>query len=214
MKNAFFIAILALLTGWSNAQHLEPGFDNKEFIELLRINGQLSETAMASGEVPIPTSSQLLYSSEEIGLANLWHLWLKDSNTAVVAVRGTARDNVSWLANLYAAQVPAKGMLQIDTNFIFEYELARHPQAAVHVGYVFSAAFLVRDMLPKIDSCYQAGIRDVIFTGHSQGGGLSYILTSYFLNLQQQGEFPADMRIKTYTCASPKPGCVKYIPAL
>ena len=206
MRNALFILALTLISGWSCGQHLAPGFDRNEFGELLRIHAQLSKTTAKTGTVPEPAFSKLVYSSQEMGLANLWQLWQQEDSTAVIAIRGTTGNNISWLANLYAAQVPAKGVLEIDSNFVFAYELAQHPAAAVHVGYLFCSAFLARDMLPKIDSCYHRGVRDFLITGHSQGGGLSYILTAYFLNLQQQGKLQADIRFKTYACASPKPG--------
>lgn len=200
-----FIGLFAISSQLA-AQQLKPGFDKQEFMEVLRINARFSETSEKAKLIPQPEDSRLLYRSPVIGLANLWQLWLTDERTAVLNTRGTTGESISWMANLYAAQVPAKGSLHIDTNFIFDYDLADHPQAAVHVGYLLSAAFLARDMLPKIDSCYKAGIRDFIVAGHSQGGGISYMLGAHFLNLQRNGILPADIRLKIYTSASPKPG--------
>jgi hypothetical protein len=206
MRQTVFTALLIFFSIGVSAQHLRPGFDKEEFMELLRINARFSESAAKAKLIPLPNRSVFVYKSPVIGLANLWQLWLKDGNVGVISTRGTTREGISWLANLYAAQVPAKGTLTIDTNFVFNYDLAQHPHAAVHVGYLLSSAFLIRDMLPKIDSCYKSGIKDFIIAGHSQGGGLSYILTAYFLGLQRLGQLPADIRFKTYTSASPKPG--------
>ena len=206
MYQSLITLLSILLCHTVSAQSLRSGFDKAEFMEVIRINAQFSASAEKAKWIPSPTHSVLLYRSPEMGLANQWQLWLKDQRVAVINTRGTTGEGISWLANLYAAQIPAKGSLQIDTNFTFDYDLAAHSNAAVHVGYVFSSAFLVRDMLPKIDSCYRAGIRDFIISGHSQGGGLSYILTAYFRGLQRTGKLPADIIIKTYACASPKPG--------
>jgi hypothetical protein len=102
--------------------------------------------------------------------------------------------------------VPARGVLQLSDTENFNYELASNPKAAVHVGWLVSTAFLAKDILPKIDSCYKAGIKNIIVTGHSQGGGISYLLTAYLYSLQRSGRLPADIRFKTYCSAGPKPG--------
>ena len=188
------------------AQVLQAGFDKSEFGEILAINARFSESPQIARFVPEPKRSRLLYKSEEIGLINHWQLWLMDERVAVICTRGSTREGESWLANLFAAQIPAKGTLHIEDDFEFNYTLAQHPDAAVHAGYVFSSAFLLRDIMPKIDSCYKAGVRDFILSGHSQGGGITYIMSAYLLQLQKAGQLPADMRIKVYTSASPKPG--------
>nr|MBA4168747.1 lipase family protein [Chitinophagaceae bacterium] len=57
-----------------------------------------------------------------------------------------------------------------------------------------------------IDSCYKAGIKDFIVTGHSQGGGIAFLLTAYLYHLQAGNKIPGDIRFKTYCSAGPKPG--------
>jgi hypothetical protein len=128
----------------------------------------------------------------------------------VIAVRGTTGTNDSWLANLYAAMVPAKGELQLNATDHFSYELSADPKAAVHVGWLIGVAFLSKDILPKIDSLYLSGIKDILITGHSQGGGISYLLTSYLMSQQKSKRLPADIRFKTYCTAAPKPGNLYY----
>ena len=200
----FFLALGLPIGGY--AQVLQPGFDKAEFTEILAINARFSESPEMARYIPNPEHSRLLYKSGEVGLVNHWQLWLMDERVAVICTRGSTREGESWLANLFAAQIPAKGVLHIEKDFEFDYTLAEHPRAAVHAGYVFSSAFLLRDVLPKIDSCYRSGIRDFVLSGHSQGGGITYIMSAYLLQLQKAGKLPADMRIKVYTSASPKPG--------
>ncbi|MDQ4140484.1 MAG: hypothetical protein M3142_08150 [Bacteroidota bacterium] len=75
------------------------------------------------------------YGSPTVGLENRWELYINKTHTvAVISIRGTTRDPVSWLANFYAAMVPAKGTIQLSQNVPFNYQLAANPRAAVHAG--------------------------------------------------------------------------------
>jgi hypothetical protein len=64
--------------------------------------------------------------------------------------------------------------------------------------------------LPKIDSLYKAGTKDFYITGHSQGGAICFLLTSYLYSLQRQNLLPKDIRFKTYCIAGPKVGNLYY----
>ena len=189
------------------AQSLQPGFDPEEYIKLMQISSRMSKDSSYFRNIPISEQYQRIYQSQEMGLKNLWDLWLKNNGkTAVISIRGTTQDPVSWLGNFYAGMVPAKGKLQISSDFEFDYDLAENPKAAVHIGWLLGTAFLSRDILPKIDSLYNTGVKDFLIIGHSQGGGIGYLLTAYFYNLQNQGSLPSDMKWKTYCSAAPKPG--------
>jgi len=146
-----------------------------------------------------------------MGLENMWDLWMhKRERLAVIRVRGTIASPASWLPNLYAAMVPARGQLKMSSTHTFTYNFTEDPKAAVHVGWLVATAFLSRDILAKIDSCYKAGVRDFILTGHSQGGGIVFLLTSYLWSLKEQKQLPPDIRFKTYCGAGPKPGNLYY----
>ncbi len=199
-----YLGILAPLF----AQVLQPGFDKAEYIEMLKISATFGDSAYVA-TFPKPERYNSVYRSPVVGLDNMWDLWIsKDKNqpTAVFSLRGTTANSVSWLGNFYAAMVPAKGELDLGENNKFPYELAKKPTAAVHVGWLVSMAILSKDIRPKLDSCYRAGIKDMIIMGHSQGGAIAYLLTAYLYDLQQKGEIPADIRFKTYCSAAPKPG--------
>ncbi|QRR01680.1 lipase family protein [Dyadobacter sandarakinus] len=186
---------------------LKPGFDRAEYVELSRIHVLLYDTLTFPGKkkLPLPAHFQRVYRSEVIGLDNRWELW-KYGNVAAINLRGTTKSPVGWLENFYAAMVPAKGELKLADNFTFKYQLASHPRAAVHVGWLIGTAFLANEIVPKIDSCYKAGIKEYLIMGHSQGGAISYLLTAHLYQLQKDGRLPADMRFKTYSSASPKAG--------
>ena len=216
MKKLFTLLLVAILFHSQKgfADLLKPGFDKSEYIETLKINQKVhidqdkwaTDTALL-----LPENYVFRYRSPVIALDNAWDLWLhKNKPIAVIAVRGSIPTAVSFLANLYAAMVSAKGTLQLDNHTTFTYTLAEDPNAAVHVGWLVAMATLSKTILPKIDSCHRSGIKDFILTGHSQGGGITFLLTSYLRHLQKEGKLPKDIQFKTYCSAGPKPGNLFY----
>ncbi|MFB9052117.1 lipase family protein [Formosa undariae] len=204
-KPALLLIILTITYYQTTAQKIKAGFNPQEYKELLAIsvkNYYPSETK----NIPYPANYERKYRSQPMGLDNVWELWTNTDSIAVISIRGTSADPSSFLANAYAAMVSAKGKLTIAENNVFEYELSENPKAAVHIGWLTSMAFLSQDIIPKIDSCYQTGIKDIYITGHSQGGAIAILMTSYFSNLQKQGIIPQDIRFKTYSSAGPKVG--------
>lgn len=203
------LSFLLLETKETCAQSIKPGFDKQQYIELMKASARQGDTSYftALGE---PKGMRFLYRSPVVGLDNLWDLWVGDSTVGVISIRGTMANSVSWLANFYAAMVPAKGSLQLSPTDTFHYKLADNPAAAVHVGWLISTAFLSKDIIPKIDSLYQSGIKAFIIIGHSQGGAIAYLLTSYLLHLKKDGVLPGDLQLKTYCSAAPKPGNLYY----
>lgn len=193
-----------------SGQVLHPGFDKSEYIETLKINHKAHIELDKWGEVKTmadPEDFNFVYRSPVVAFDNKWDLWIhKEKPVALVAVQGSIQTEASFLANLYAAMIPAKGELQLDKDFLFKYKLGEHPDAAVQVGWFVAMAYLSRTIVPKLDSCYNAGIKDFILTGHSQGGGITFMLTAYLENLKLDKKLPADIRFKTYCSAGPKPG--------
>ena len=198
-----------LVAETSYSQVLQAGFNKQEYLELLKVCARHGSPEYAK-KIAEPLHSSFVYRSPEVGLENQWDLWMRDDKVAIVSLRGTTASQTSWLANFYAAMVPASGKLQLAINEDFNYHLADHPKAAVHVGWLVSMAYLSKDILPKIDSLYHAGIRDILVMGHSQGGAIAYLLTSHLYNLQAKKRLAADIRIKTYCSAGPKPGNLYY----
>ena len=205
MKCLFLLTLFTPLYFMGYSQLLQPGFDQSEYIEMMKLSAQFGDSTYRAA-LPPPPEYAHAYRSPVMGLDNRWDLWTRENALAIISVRGTTERSESWLANFYAAMVPAQGDLTISEDYTFSYRLATHPEAAVHVGWLVSTAFLARDILPKIDSCYRAGTREVMIVGHSQGGAIAYLLTAHLYSLQEQGQLPADIRFKTYCSASPKPG--------
>lgn len=188
------------------AQQLTPHFNKEELIDMLKITGNIKGSLLTSDIEP-PKAYSKIYESKEVGLANLWELWYnKERDVSVIALRGSVGSKESWLSNFYAAMVPAHGELQLSPDETFEYNLAEREDATVHVGWLVSTAYLIKDILPQIDSMYHLGHKEFIISGHSQGGALSVLITAHLYQLQKESKLPQDIRFKTYTLASPKPG--------
>ena len=192
------------------AQVLDPGFDKSEYIETLKVNHRTHiklDEWDAIEDVPEVENFEFDYRSPVVAFDNIWDLWIhKEKQVAMIAIQGSIQTEASFLANLYAAMIPAQGELQLDEDFLFKYKLANHPNAAVQVGWFVAMAYLSRTIEAKIDSCYKAGIKDFILTGHSQGAGITFMLTAYLEHLKIDKKLPQDIRFKTYCSAGPKPG--------
>lgn len=205
MKKYFFL-LLQLSVLITSAQQLKPGFDKAEYRELMYVSARSSVNADYYKNFPQPQRFKMLYQSAPMGLDNLWDLWKDENNVGLISIRGTTKNGISWLENFYAAMVPATGELKISNDYTFKYQLATNPRATIHVGWLIGLSFLSKDMLPKIDSLYKTGVKEFFITGHSQGGAIAYLLTAYLYHLQKQNLLPADIRLKTYCSAAPKPG--------
>lgn len=184
---------------------LSPGFNRQEYVDLMKVSAQFGDSGYAA-KLPPPEGYKILYRSPVMGLDNRWDLWRTSNGIPVISIRGTTAKEISWTANFYAAMVPASGEMQLSSSEKFQYKLAESERAAVHVGWLTCTGFLVKDMLPKIDSCYKAGNRAIYIVGHSQGGAIAFLLNAYLHSLQKQNILPADLQIKTYCSAAPKPG--------
>lgn len=199
-----------LVSQIAGGQVLEPGFEKSEYVETLKINHFTHVPLDKWHEVddmPEVSDFEFVYRSPVVAFDNIWDLWVhREEPLALMSIQGSIQTEASFLANLYAAMIPASGSLQLDEDFHFDYTLASHPNAAVQVGWFVAMAYLSRTIEAKIDSCYQAGIKDFIITGHSQGGGIAFMLTAYLQHMKMDQKWPQDITFKTYCSAGPKPG--------
>ncbi|MDV6224353.1 lipase family protein [Flavitalea sp. BT771] len=221
MRNILYGAILMLLPAASltvrGQSVLQAGFDPSEYLAMLRIDftGQDSLSSLPASDsgfrVNPPEGYIRQYRSAEAGFKNRWSMWYRrDRKVAVISIRGTIADAASWLANFYAALVPANGVLQLSDSNVFAYQLAADEKAMVHVGWLVSLGFLAPSMVQQIRKAYEKGIHDFIISGHSQGGAIAFLTSSYLHYLVEKEQLPSDIVFKTYCSAGPKPGNLYY----
>ena len=192
------------------SQTLQPGFNAGEYLAMLRISAYQVD-AKFRGATPKETDYTRVYRSPEVGLHNKWDLWLnKEKNIMVVSIRGTTSDQDSWLENFYSAMIPATGTMKLSDSNTFNYKFAASPDAMIHAGWAIGAGSLAPGIVAHIKEYYDKGIRQVIIEGHSQGGALSFLITSYIHYLVADGKLPNDIVFKTYCSAAPKPGNLYY----
>lgn len=209
-----YIILFSLISSICFAQ-MQPGFDASEFMDLMLISIQTSDDEEYASKYDMPRNYEMLYQSEPIGLDNQWDFWHDDANNrAAISLRGTTLNPDSWLLNFYAAMIPAKGTIGWgpDSNHTsVNYHLADHPQAAVHAGWTLGMLMLSEEIIPKMKALYaEHGTTEFYIVGHSQGGAISYLLTSHLHHLIATGKLPNNFRIKTYCAAAPKPGNLYY----
>lgn len=185
----------------------QPGFIKDEYLDLMLVSARAVTDSQYFQQYPLPQFFTRIYQSNAMGLDNSWNLWVsQNAESAVINLRGTTSDSKSWLENFYAAMVPAKGALTLNHQTKFSYHLADHPQAGVHAGWLLGMAFLYQDIKPKMDSLMRSGTKNFYIVGHSQGGGIAFLLTSFLRKLQKADSLPSNIQFKTYCSAAPKPG--------
>lgn len=211
LRRLFWLALLISLPVVETYCQLKPGFSPNEYLDFLGITAaSVADTSFTNG-IPQNPKLEKIYESPVVGLENKWYLWVNGENkTAWLTIRGTANNQTSWLANFYSAMIPAKGSLKIREDYQFEYNFSENPKAAVHVGWTLSTGALAETLVPKMDSLYASGYRDFVISGHSQGGAISYLMTSHLNQLKSTGRWPEPIQIKTYCSAAPKPGNLFY----
>jgi hypothetical protein len=194
------LVLLCLTTLVVKAQ-LKPGFDAAEYKDLLQFSFQ-----GFSGKVPSNTefAYKNLFVSPEVGLRNRCEMYLRTDGVAIINLRGTVNYFESWLENFYAATTPASGNFKLTDTSSFQYQLAANNKATVHVGWLTGLGYMAPYITHCIDSLYQQGVRAIIVSGHSQGGALSFLCTSYLYYHYLAKGF--NIQFKTYASAAPKPG--------
>ncbi|MEZ4937163.1 MAG: hypothetical protein R2799_06170 [Crocinitomicaceae bacterium] len=207
MSIKIVLGLLLFLSVYGNTQEIQAGFDIEEMYDLLNISAHQFDQKKWKDmkDLPeLPEGFELAYRAPVSGLQNCWDLFT-NGNTAVISIRGTNATLDSWMENLHAGMVPAQGKLILPDSTIFEYKLADHPKALVHVGWTYGMGSMTSDIVEKINTYYAKGYRNFYLVGFSQGAGIVQLLDSY-LHYLPENALPKDIRIKTYAFACPKTG--------
>ncbi len=200
----YLLAILCSSLAYSQ-KAFKPGFDKGEAIDAILISSfHKPDSVRKTLKMPKPKNWKLVYSSPVVGLDNKWNLWYnKKTNSCEISIRGTVSNQTSWMEDFYSGMIKSQGKIKLDATTTFNYKMANDPQAYIHAGWTIGVGFLSKTVLEKIDEYYKKGVKKFYISGHSQGGAIALLMTSY---LHYHPDIPKDIQFKTYAIATPKPG--------
>jgi hypothetical protein len=114
-----FTPLFFCLANISFGQPLKPGFDKKEYLQLLYAYSRWGDSAFYSKipESKIYKKKNRRYRSEEMGLENSWEMY-ETPTQSVISIRATTNNPTSWMGNFYAAMVPAVGKSNSMIRFV------------------------------------------------------------------------------------------------
>ena len=158
------LSLLLTLSLFAGAQSkLQPGFDPKEYGDLLSLAFHSSSIPDSVERKTTKDTYQQIYRYPEMGLLNRWTLYLRDDNTGIINIRGTVNNTTSWMANFYAPMIPATGSLQLNDSTVFNYQLADNRQATVHAGWTIVLGHLAPGIISTIkELCTEKGTHNSI----------------------------------------------------
>lgn len=201
MNKLLFVLLLTFSVSLK-AQTLKPIFQPEEYLSLLELNKGVYDSTKNNPVKFGALEASMIYTSKAIGLDNKWAYWKRNDGVGIISLRGTTLKPESWLANFYAAMVPAKGYLLLNPTDTFNYKLAEDNRASVHVGWLVASAYIMKELQPLLEKESKNGLKEVIIIGHSQGGALTYFIDAHIRNKKQFQH----LTIKSYASAAPKPG--------
>ncbi|MFT7611649.1 MAG: hypothetical protein ACI9J3_000594 [Parvicellaceae bacterium] len=158
----------------------------------------------------IPEGYKKRFTSGVFGMDNKYQIY-ETPTSAVINLRGSTAKKISWMENIYASMIPAKGEIKLEER-TFVYEFTAVDNAGVHSGYALGIAFLAEAVIDNIKSLNGDGIYNITITGHSQGGALAILLRAYLENLPK-GVISKKNTFKTYAFAHPKIGNRMFVDA-
>lgn len=197
------IAALACAPIGVTAQ-LQVGFDPAEARDLSALcTTHTFKELYGDDAAMLPGGFHRVYESPVMGLDNKFQLF-RNGDLAVLEIRGSTANPMSWMENVQAAMIPATGTIRINDR-LFKYRFAKDTAASVHAGYALGLACLANDMVARLNDLAENGVHDVLLTGHSQGGALILLLRAYLHHLPK-GTVDRRLRFKTYAFGNPMVG--------
>ncbi|MCB0791254.1 MAG: lipase family protein [Flavobacteriales bacterium] len=201
-RHLLFVAAFAL--GASLPAQLLTGFDPEEARDMVSLcTTHTFKDLYGDDQAMIPDGYDRVHIAFERGLDNMFQVFRKGA-IGVIEFRGSTADPLSWMENIHSAMIPARGTIAIDGR-MFDYDLADDTAAAVHAGYTLGIGFLADDVVDELIKLREKGVRDILITGHSQGGALALLMRAYLERLSTT-RLPGGMRFKTYAFANPMVG--------
>jgi hypothetical protein len=197
--------LLSLLLAANIATHAQPEeFKPEEAVDMIALcNSFTFLKEVGNDDEIIPSGYTRIFDSQSIGLDNRFQVYENGSAGAIV-IRGTTANPTSWMANIYAAMIPAAGEIVVN-GISRPYRFADSPEATVHSGYALGVLFMSDAVTDQIKKLNAKGIDRIYITGHSQGASLATLLHAW-LEHQPPGTYSPQTKFKTYAFAGPMVG--------
>ena len=210
--NSLFVSTFVLIPHVLSGQisELEPGFNRDEFLNLFRMSARQLDTPFVKMRTPAPHAYTMAYRSAAVGLENRWDLWEAEGLPPVISIRGSTPSPISWMENFYAAMLPAEGTIKLGNSAAMNYRFSKNKDAGVHTGWLIGTVALSEDIFRFMHESIAKGNKSFYLVGHSQGGAIAFLLNAWIHELIEDGMFPADLKLKTYGSAAPKPGNLQF----
>ncbi len=188
---------------------LQPGFNSQEALDMIQLCNSYTYIDLYGGDKEIlPKGYKKRYTSPVIGMDNKFQIYQK-GNIGVINYRGSTDKKASWMENINSAIIPAEGTIEIKGK-TFNYKFANDTAAGVHSGYALGLAYLHEEIIAQVKKLNNAGVYDIIITGHSQGGSLALLTRAYFEHLPNR-KLSKKNRFKVYAFAQPMIGNIELI---
>ncbi len=202
MKLVF--SFLFVLTALTLSAQFDSGYETKEARDMVALCNSFTFLKEEGSDSEIlPRGYDRIYASPSMGMDNQFQVYVS-GKSGVLVFRGSTASPTSWMANIYASMIPARGEISI-AGTPRTYRFAENTDAAVHSGYALATVIMANEVLQQISQLNKRGIFDIYITGHSQGGSLAQMIRAYIENLPD-GELSAKNNYKTYAFAPPMIG--------
>ncbi len=197
--------IFIILFSLSSFSQSKEGFNKEEARDMIALCCSFTFLDFYKTDTAIiPANYKKVFTSGTLGMDNKYQIFINSSKTAVINLRGSTENILSWMENIHSAMIPAEGKIKISEDN-FEYCFAKDTAAAVHAGYALAIGYLHKEILQVINTFNKKGIYKFIITGHSQGGALANLLRAYLENLSNN-EISKENVFKTYSFGAPMVG--------
>ncbi len=183
---------------------MQQGFKAEEARDMIMLcTTHTFRDLYGSDEKMVPPGYQRIYSSVATPLDTKFEVFQK-GDLGVIEFRGSTASMMSWMVNVHSSMIPAKGRIVVN-GAKFKYEFAEDTSAAVHAGFALVVASIADEVIEQLKALRKRGVRDVIITGHSQGGAVAHLFRAYLGHLPSR-KLPSKMQFKTYAFAAPMVG--------
>ena len=125
----------------------------------------------------------------------------EERKTTYICIPGTISAN-DWISNMNA---PFEDLKNSDFRKDLDDHLEFFSQSyTVHSGFLSVALSIAKGMQELAEGGYFAASKEIVFTGHSQGGAVTSLLAFYLATHKQHLRIPEDCSISCITFASPR----------